>query len=113
MNVSLLTPQPKEHVPFTLRYIKKLPQSAGCYALTNFQGDVLYVGLTVDLPQRFKQHRDTEEKRQPTSLGRAYWFYFVIASKNNINSIERGWLYQYSSFHGTLPILNKIASPVR
>lgn len=54
MNVSLLTPQPKEHVPFMLRYIKKLPQSAGCYALTNFQGDVLCVGLTVDLPQRFK-----------------------------------------------------------
>lgn len=113
MKVTLLVPQPTEHIPFTLRFAKRLPQSAGCYALTNFQGEILYVGLSVDLLQRFKQHRDTEEKRQPTSLGRAYWFYFTTASENNINSIERGWLYQHSSVHGTLPVLNKIASPVR
>ncbi|MBA3805804.1 MAG: GIY-YIG nuclease family protein [Acidobacteria bacterium] len=81
--------------------------------LTNFQGEILYVGLTVNLFQRFKQHRDTPEKCLPTTLGRTYWFHFVTADASEINAIERGWQNQYSAVHGALPILNKIDSPVR
>ena len=113
MNVSQLTPSPVKRIKFTLESVKQLPAVAGCYALTNFQGEILYVGLTVNLFQRFKQHRDTPEKCLPTALGRAHWFYFVTADANEINAIERGWQNQYSAVHGTLPVLNKIDSPVR
>ncbi len=113
MKVSQLVPHPAEHVLFTLRAVKQLPHSAGCYVLTNFQSEILYVGLTVNLLQRFKQHRETEEKRQPTILGRAYWFHFLKADEQSINGIERAWQIQYAAVHGSLPILNKIDSPVR
>lgn len=113
MKASQLVPSPTQKVLFSLASIKSLPKLAGCYVLTTFDGDVLYVGLTVNLYQRFKQHRDTPEKCDPTPLGRAYWFHFVEADEIKINAIERAWQNQYSSVHGVLPILNKIDSPVR
>ena len=113
MTVTQLTPNPVERVMFTLRSVKLLPPSSGCYVLTNFQTEILYVGITVDLVQRFKQHRETEEKRRPTVLGRAHWFYFLTTGEGEINAIERAWQNQYSSVHGILPVLNKIDSPVR
>ena len=113
MNVSQLSPMPSEQLVFKLTSVKLLPTVAGCYVLTNFSGEILYVGLTVNLLQRFKQHRDTSEKREPTILGRAHWFYFVTADETEINAIERGWQNQYSVVHGALPVLNKIDSPVR
>lgn len=113
MNVSQLVPVPAKQIVFTLASVKHLPTVAGCYVLTNLQGEILYVGLTVNLLHRFKQHRDTPEKCQPTTLGRAHWFYFITADETEINSIERGWQNQYSAVHGALPILNKIDSPVR
>lgn len=113
MNVSQLTPLPGQKVVFTLASVKLLPSVAGCYVLTNFSDEILYVGLTVNLFQRFKQHRETPEKCQPTNLGRAQWFHFVTADETEINAIERGWQNQFSAIHGALPILNKIDSPVR
>ena len=113
MNVSQLEPPPDKQVLFTLASVKQLPTVAGCYVLTNFSGEILYVGLTINLFQRFKQHRETPEKCQPTTLGRAHWFYFVTADETKINEIERGWQNQYSAVHSVLPILNKIDSPVR
>jgi excinuclease UvrABC nuclease subunit len=113
MNVSQLTPLPKQQVVFSLASVKYLPNVAGCYVLTNFSGEILYVGLTINLFQRFKQHRETSGKCLPTNLGRAHWFYFVTAGETEINAIERGWQNQYSAIHGALPILNKIDSPVR
>jgi predicted GIY-YIG superfamily endonuclease len=113
MNISKLTPRPDQKVRFTLASINFLPGMPGCYALTNFSDDILYVGLTVNLLQRFKQHRESPDKCQPTSLGRAVWFYFLKADELKINAIERAWQNQYSSMHGVLPILNKIDSPIR
>jgi excinuclease UvrABC nuclease subunit len=112
MNVSELTPSPVTRVKFSLESAKQLPTVPGCYVLTNFQGEILYVGLTVNLFQRFKQHRDTPEKCLPTASGRAHWFYFVTAGASEINAIERGWQNQYSAVHGTRTVLNKIDSPV-
>jgi excinuclease UvrABC nuclease subunit len=113
MNVSQLTPLPAKRITFTLESVKQLPAASGCYVLTNFQGEILYVGLTVNLFQRFKQHRDTPEKCLPTALGRAHWFYYITADVKEINAIERGWQNQYSAVHGARTVLNKIDSPVR
>jgi excinuclease UvrABC nuclease subunit len=113
MNVSQLIPLPDQKVAFSLSSVKLLPNVAGCYVLTNFSGEILYVGLTANLVERFKQHRDTPEKCEPTILGRAHWFYFLTADENDIYAIERDWQNQFSAIHGVLPILNKIDSPIR
>ena len=112
MKVSLLTPLPRERVLFTLRSTPLLPAGPGCYVLTNFQEDVLYVGLSVNLAERFKQHRESDEKCKPTTLGRAHWFYYLTSDNKAINAIERGWQNQFASVHGELPVLNSLNSPV-
>jgi excinuclease UvrABC nuclease subunit len=113
MNVLELKPTPKKKFKFSLSYAKYLPNTSGCYVLTNFLGEIMYLGLTINLSQRFIQHRNTSEKCEPTIVGRAHWFYFLTAVEVEINAIERAWQNQYSSTHGVLPFFNKISSPVK
>jgi len=113
MKVDQLIPKVKERVQFSLKSWKFVPKEAGCYVLTTFEGEVLYVGLTDNLYRRFFKHRDTKEKRNPTKSGLAFWFYYLVSDEKEVNRIERGWLNQHISLHGGFPILNKIHSPVR
>jgi len=113
MKVEQLIPEVSHKVHFSLKDKKLVPSSAGCYVLTTFDGIVLYVGLTKNLKVRFTQHRDANEKCLPTSHGFAFWFHYLESSENEIYRIERTWQNQHVSEHGTLPILNKIDSPVR
>lgn len=113
MKVQQLEPKISRRVQFSFKDRKLVPRTAGCYALTNFEGDVLYVGLSDDLYRRFAQHRDTDEKRTATAHGKAFWFYYLTCSSKDINRIERAWLNQHISVHGTFPILNKVSSPIR
>lgn len=113
MKADELIPKVKERVQFSLKNRRSVPKEAGCYVLTTFNGEVLYVGLTDSLYRRFFEHRDTKEKRNPTKQGLAFWFYYLVIDKKEINRIERGWLNQHLSLHGTYPILNKVHSPVR
>ena len=112
MKVSELSPAVVERVQFTFRYQKQVPSEPGCYVLTTFDGDVLYVGLSDNLSRRFGQHRGADEKCEVTLLGRAVWFYFLEQPEKEIRRVERSWQNQYSSVHGDLPVLNKVASPV-
>jgi excinuclease UvrABC nuclease subunit len=113
MKVSELVPKVGNRVQFSLKHRKFVPKDAGCYVLPTFEGDVLYVGLTDNLHRRFGQHRDVKEKCNPTTQGMAFWFYYLPSQAKEINRIERSWLNQHESLHGTFPILNKISSPVR
>ena len=112
MRVSDLSPAVVDRVQFTFRYQKQVPSEPGCYVLTTFEGDVLYIGLSEDLGRRFGQHRGNDEKCDVTALGRAFWFYFLEQSEKEIRRLERSWLNQYASIHGELPVLNRVASPV-
>ena len=112
MKIGDLRPIVKTHVRFALSERRKVPTSAGCYVLTAFDHTVLYVGLTNNLTRRFSEHCDTESKREPTPYGRAFWFFFETLDEKQINRHERGWINQYSAQYGSLPPLNKIASPV-
>ena len=113
MKIEQLNPKVSNKVQFSLKDRKFVPCTAGCYALTTFEGDVLYVGLTENFNRRFVQHRDTDEKRNPTAHGRAFWFYYLTADLKEINRIERSWLNQHITAHGVLPVLNKVSSPIR
>ncbi|ANL30129.1 excinuclease ABC subunit C domain-containing protein (plasmid) [Rhizobium phaseoli] len=45
-----------------------IPDSSGCYVLTSFDGNVLYVGLTKNLKRGMAQHLDNREKESSSGL---------------------------------------------
>lgn len=112
MNVNELTPSPKEKVPFKLTFFKSVPKDSGCYILTTFQNDILYIGLATNLNNRFKQHLENPDKKNPTSDGKATWFYFTTFDSKNLPKLERTWLNEFTNVHGKLPVLNKVNSPI-
>jgi len=112
MKVTELAPQPVEKVQFKLSSFKYVPQDNGCYILTTFDNRILYIGLAANLNSRFKQHLENPEKTNPTTDGKAIWFYYTTFDSKNLPKLERTWLNQFSNNHGRLPILNKVNSPL-
>jgi len=112
MKIDELQPQPTNKIQFKLTAFKKVPQYAGCYALTTFENEILYLGLSDNLFIRFQQHLDNPEKTNPTSEGKVIWFYFTSYDKSNLPKLERTWINQFVNIHGRLPILNKVNSPI-
>lgn len=112
MKVDKLTPLPTNKVHFKLVSFKSVPKDSGCYMLTTFDNDILYIGLSDNLFERFKQHLNNPEKTNPTKDGKAVWFYFTTYNPDNLPKLERTWINQFVSNHGQLPILNKVNSPV-
>lgn len=78
--------------------------------LSTFEGDVLYVGLAVDLRHRINDHLDNPEKTNLTEKGRAVFFYWLETEE--INKVERTWLNIHIQHEGVMPVLNRIYSPV-
>lgn len=112
MKIDELTPTPKDKVQFKLASYKSVPQVNGCYILTTFDNEILYIGLAINLNNRFKQHLENPEKINPTSEGKAIWFYYTTYDSKNLPKLERTWLNQFTNIHGQLPILNKVNSPI-
>lgn len=108
MNIGELIPSPTKREGFRRNRLRFIPECGGCYVLTSFDGNVLYVGLTKNLKRRMGQHLDNPEKLSATSNGRAVWFSWLEC--NDLSKVERTWMNIYSQHHGTLPILNKIYS---
>jgi len=107
MRIIELMPSPTERVGFSRSEYRKVPQVSGCYVLATFLSDILYVGRTVNLHDRFQQHLDDPEKTQPTSDGKAIWFYYLPWEESGIEVLENTWLNDYEIHNGRLPILNK------
>lgn len=112
MKVVELIPEPKDKVQFKLASFKSVPKDAGCYVLATFDNEILYLGLSDNLFDRFQQHLDNPDKTNPTKNGKAVWFYFTAYDKNNLPKLERTWINQFVAMHGQLPILNKVNSPI-
>jgi excinuclease UvrABC nuclease subunit len=113
MIVDELRPVPTNKSKFDFQGIRVLPETMGCYVLSNFHGEIIYIGLAINLKQRALQHFDNPDKHGVTQEGKAYWFnYVMLKSEKLIYRTERGWLNQYELAHGCLPPLNKIHSPV-
>jgi hypothetical protein len=112
MKVTELVPTPMDRIRFSYVDYKKVPEGSGCYALTTFDGFILYVGLASRFVDRFNTHLQTPEKVNPTEDGKAIWFYFLPSPTHQTAMLERTWLNQFANMHGRKPILNKIDSPV-
>ncbi|MGB7369295.1 MAG: GIY-YIG nuclease family protein, partial [Methylovirgula sp.] len=89
---------------------RSIPERSGCYVLTNFSNEVMYVGLARNLRRRFSQHLDSDSKVATTAIGRAILFFWYETL--DINKVERTWMNIYIQHEGSLPRFNKVYSPV-
>jgi excinuclease UvrABC nuclease subunit len=90
-----------------------VPEQSGCYAIVNYGGDVLYLGLaTRSIRDRMEAHLETPAKRKAGNLGAPFWLYYVVRPAVEVLSIERGWMNQAILEDGSMPPLNKIYSPL-
>ena len=110
MKIEDLKPSPNRRENFLRKRQRFIPDKSGCYVLTTFQDDILYVGLTNDLRQRFGKHLDDPQKTSKTENGRAFFFHWLECDE--LNKVERTWLNDCVLTDGALPILNKINSPI-
>lgn len=112
MNITHLRPQPTNSIPFKLSEYKLTPKKSGCYVLASVFGEVLYIGQSTNLYQRFIQHLDCPKKTGITSLGKVIWFYFFECEIIELNMLERSWTNKFLGHHAVLPELNKISPPI-
>ena len=109
MKLDLLVPRPLASEAFRRNRERFIPTKPGCYALTTFAREVLYIGLTVNLRRRVNEHLDSAEKTELTIHGRAVLFHWLETTE--INKVERTWLNIHLLNEGSLPVLNSVYSP--
>lgn len=109
MKVTQVTPSIEETIEFSFSAFKKAPTTFGCYIISNFNLEIMYIGKATSLRDRLIKHLDTPEKNKNTNLGKAYWFSFKKSDDEfEISRLEKGWLNDYELNEGALPIFNKI-----
>ena len=112
MKVGLLSPVASVFEAFRRSRERFFPEGPGCYALTTFDGDVLYIGLASSLRRRFLQHLDNPQKTELTSKGRAVLVHWRLEDNLLLERLERTWLLIHEQHEGKLPTLNRVHSPV-
>jgi hypothetical protein len=110
MKLELLVPTPVTSESFRRSRERFVPEKAGCYALTTFDREILYIGLTVNLRRRVNEHLDSSAKTELTAKGRAVLVHWIESS--DVNKIERTWMNIHLVTEGCLPILNTAYSPI-
>lgn len=110
MTIDKLMPVPTKREPFKRSSLKFIPGAAGCYVLTTFDKVVLYIGQTVNLRRRMKDHLDDPRKTKSTPQGRAFFFYWLEG--DDIGKLERTWLNIHGEHEPSYPVLNSVNSPV-
>jgi hypothetical protein len=109
MKVATLVPEPTRSEAFRRNRERFIPDAPGCYALTNFSREVMYVGLAKNLRRRFTQHLDNDQKTAVTSLGKVILFWWF--ETEDTRKVERTWMNIHIQHEGALPILNRVYSP--
>jgi excinuclease UvrABC nuclease subunit len=109
MTIDKLSPKIESTFEFEFSNLKKVPIVFGCYVISNFNNEIMYIGKATNLKNRFTNHLDTPEKNIKTKIGKSYWFsYRICKNEFEISKLERGWLNEYQLKKGDLPIFNKI-----
>ena len=109
MNISDLFPAVSLRQEFTLRDHRFVPARPGCYALSNYQGDILYIGKSKNLSRRMGQHLNNKTKTRPLP----FWFHFLPCEVAELDKIETGWINGFKiRERGNMPYFNKIAPPI-
>lgn len=96
---------------FSFAHLKKVPSEPGCYFLSTYSQEILYIGSSNNLQRRLKQHLEEGVKVRTTPFGIVYWFYFEICSLEKKKPNERGWINTAILNDGSLPFFNQISPP--
>lgn len=113
MKVLSLIPSPTFIGAFDYPTVASLPETPGCYVLTNASSDIIYLGQAVNLRSRVTKHLDAARHRELTQLGRASLLSVLcVEAPLSLSAHERGWLNQCELCDGALPPLNKIRAPL-
>ena len=112
MKISELKPPPIKNVLFQRNKYLLVPDFSGCYALTNTENDILYIGQAKNFNQRFQQHLDNPDKTTPTKEGVAWKFWYLEYDSIKLTFLENTWLQDFQRNEGCLPILNKVQAPI-
>jgi excinuclease UvrABC nuclease subunit len=112
VNVADLIPSVRHQTAFDLYALNRIVDCAGCYCLTNAEGDILYIGQALSVRQRLIQHFDSDKRGTVTIHGRISltWWRTEVAIK--LAALERGWLETVRLRDGGFPPLNRIAAPI-
>ena len=111
MLASLLNPPTSGKVEFSYSSSHSTPLESGCYALTTFDGTILYIGQAVNICNRMEQHLDSD-KNVKTRWGVPYWLYYKLCPVYELDNLETGWVNEYKiKSRGELPYFNKINPP--
>ena len=94
-------------VPFKLSDAVKVHAAPGCYVLSNFTDEVIYIGQSVNLRRRMQEHLKSSRMTALTRLGYASWFCYGLWGQSEIVKIESEMLSQYQMSEGRLPPLNR------
>lgn len=112
MKVGALSPPVTASDAFRKNRERFFPPGAGCYVLTTFDGEVLYIGLATSLRRRIAQHLESPDKTALTPTGRAVLVHWRMAGDLELEKLERTWLLIHEQHEGRLPVLNRVHSPV-
>ena len=111
MTAGELTPPSEAACPFQLSSLKRMHTGPGCYALTNFAGEIIYIGQAANLRSRLLNHFDGPKRDALTSKGRISTVEWRGVDTRGLDSTERGWIGLYALREGELPPLNKQDGP--
>lgn len=112
MLVSALNPACEGRVQFSRSALSSLPESAGCYAISAYGQEILYLGQSKNVHDRVRQHLDSGEKSGQTPWGLAFWLDYILCERQDLDNVERGWVMQYRlSNDGEFPYFNKVSPP--
>lgn len=112
MLVANLSPIANNRIKFSHHDSWQAPENPGCYVLANFGGEILYIGKAANIHERINQHLSEGTKKAKTPFGVAFWFYYRLCNKNDLNALETGWCNDHKmNEKGELPFFNKINPP--
>lgn len=94
-------------VPFKLSAAVKVHAAPGCYVLSNFSDEVIYIGQSVNLCRRMQEHLKSSRMTALTRLGYAAWFCYELWGAGQIANVEADMLTAYWRVHRRLPPLNR------
>lgn len=111
MRVSGLHPACTNKVEFSYSSVLDIPMLPGCYVLSNWLEDILYIGQAKSIRGRIDFHLADSAKTSITAMGKAFWVHYALCDESSLNRLERGWTQQHENREGKLPILNRIQPP--
>ena len=90
-----------------------MPDDMGCYVLTNFSGEIFYIGRAKDLCRRMAQHLRNPKMRQRIAAGKATQFHYRLCKVKDLPYLERGWMKEYRMRNGgRLPPFNEVDAAI-